>query len=473
MKTIAIIGGGFRGVGCLKILLEQGYKVDLFEKNDDVGGVWHPSNNYKGLMIHTPAKLNQFFDFPYPKHIDLTERLKSKDVYEYLKSFSDHFNLYPHMTFNTSVSQINYKTKGKTSLTLSINGEEIESSEYDYVINTNGYCDRHIPDFNNSDKFKGEIIHSFEATEDKINEMIAQNKKITLLGAGKTACDLILSFEKSGYRPTWLYRKPYWFFRFNPLQNAIKHSMKGVGGDTFYKMMMLSGFLLAGYFPKAACKLWRKLNIIDTFGEKHDDYRKFHVALITDQEFETLKDINRTSSVVGEIDHFKEKSYVTQDGTEIEADVVICCTGSSGTKSPIPITVDGKLLDLKRIHKAYRASVIPEVPNLIFTAYHHFAMSLCDGELQARWIHNFIQSNLSPEYIKKHALSYDYPFFTKLILFDSSEYYFPSFMKMQHDFIDNHEMGKIEYVSFVYNFFFQSQMVKPIEMHPLKTATQP
>lgn len=452
----------------MKILLEQGYKVDLFEKNDDVGGVWHPSNNYKGLMIHTPAKLNQFFDFPYPKHIDLTERLKSKDVFEYLKAFANHFDLYRHMTFNTAVDKINYNSKtGKTTLNITTDGIPRETKEYDYVVNTNGFCDRHVPDFNGSEKFKGEIIHSFEATEDKIESLIKQNKKITLIGAGKTAADLMLSFNKSGYRPTWLYRKSYWFFRFTPLQNTIKHSMKGIGGDKFYKSMMLFGFLLAGYLPKAACWLWEKLNIIDTYGERHNDFRKFHVALINDQEFEILKDCSRTSSVTGEIDHFNERSYTLKDGTEIESDVVICCTGSSGTRSPIPISIDGKLLDLNQVKKAYRASVIPEVPNLIFTAFHHFAMSLCDGELQARWIINYIESNLSPEYVKEHALTYNYPFFTKLILFDSSEYYFPSFMKMQHDFIDNHEMGRIEYVTFIYNFFFQAQLVEPLKMNPL------
>ena len=81
MKKVAIIGAGFRGIGCLKVLLEKGYSVDLFEKNDDIGGVWHPSNNYQGLKMHTPAKLNQFFDHPLSKDVELVERLESNKFF--------------------------------------------------------------------------------------------------------------------------------------------------------------------------------------------------------------------------------------------------------------------------------------------------------------------------------------------------------------------------------------------------------
>lgn len=38
-KNIGIIGGGFTGVITCKTLVEQGYNVEVLEKNSEVGGV--------------------------------------------------------------------------------------------------------------------------------------------------------------------------------------------------------------------------------------------------------------------------------------------------------------------------------------------------------------------------------------------------------------------------------------------------
>ena len=45
---VAVVGGGLTGIGCLVELLDAGHDVRLYERNDDIGGVWHPSNCYSG-----------------------------------------------------------------------------------------------------------------------------------------------------------------------------------------------------------------------------------------------------------------------------------------------------------------------------------------------------------------------------------------------------------------------------------------
>jgi dimethylaniline monooxygenase (N-oxide forming) len=464
MKKIAIIGGGFRGVGCLKVLKDKGYEVDLYEKNDDVGGVWHPSNNYKGLRIHTPAKLNQFENFPYPDNIDLTERLESKQVYQYLKSYVDAHHLNENMIFKTPIHKIEYNSKTKKT-TLVVGESEYKTKEYDFVINTNGYCDRHIPDFKDAKSFEGEILHSYEANEEKVKELIENNKKVTIVGAGKTATDLVTTFRRLGYKITWLYRTPYWFLRYKHLHDNLRESFAGKTGHFFFKSTMLLGFMLSSFLPSVSCLLWRACGNIHTYGKKHHDYRKFHVALVDDGEMELLKETSKYYSITGEIDRFEENGYYTKDNQYVESDAVICCTGSSGTKCMSDITVDGEKLDLNTVFKSYRGKVIPQVPNLIFTAYHHFAMGLGDGEIQAKWIANYIESGLTPEELDKKALKFKHPFFTKLILFDTQDFFFPSFMKLQLDFIHNFELNPIEYVAYVYNFFLNAKDGKPLTIY--------
>ena len=38
MKKVIIIGGGIGGLGLAALLAKQGYQVDLFEKNEKLGG---------------------------------------------------------------------------------------------------------------------------------------------------------------------------------------------------------------------------------------------------------------------------------------------------------------------------------------------------------------------------------------------------------------------------------------------------
>ncbi|MFN4175038.1 MAG: flavin-containing monooxygenase, partial [Parachlamydiaceae bacterium] len=352
MKTIAIIGAGYRGVGCLKVLKERGFQVDLYEKNDDVGGVWHPSNNYKGLRIHTPAKLNQFENFPYPANIDVTERLESKQVYEYLRAYATHFDLIRNMIFNAPVHEIHYDSATKKSH-LVVGDDRHKTKEYDYIINTNGFCDKHIPEFKDSDKFKGKILHSFEATEEVIDKLISENKKVTIIGAGKTAADLVCSIRRLGVNLTWLYRKPYYFFRYKLFHDNLRKAVSNEATSISFKMKLLFGFLLGNIFPKLACRFWRWNDIIDTYGERHTDFRKFHVALVDDGEMDILRECSKYYGVRGEIDRFDERGYFTNENKYIEADAVICCTGSSGAKWMADIYIDGKKLDISKVFKAY------------------------------------------------------------------------------------------------------------------------
>lgn len=114
MKKIAIVGAGWCGIGCLKGLLELGYEnIDVYEVNDDVGGVWHPSSCYWGLSIHSTAATIEYHDFPLPSNIDRIERIKSEQVYNYISSYCKNKDLYKYMKFNCKLQRISYNKDSK------------------------------------------------------------------------------------------------------------------------------------------------------------------------------------------------------------------------------------------------------------------------------------------------------------------------------------------------------------------------
>ena len=67
MVSIAVVGGGFAGVGAVRMLRRAGYEdVAVFERAPRVGGVWH-HNTYPGAACDVPSHLYEFSFAPNPR----------------------------------------------------------------------------------------------------------------------------------------------------------------------------------------------------------------------------------------------------------------------------------------------------------------------------------------------------------------------------------------------------------------------
>ena len=66
-RSIAVVGGGFAGVGAAAMLRRAGYDdVTVFERDERVGGVWH-SNTYPGAACDIASHLYEFSFAPNPR----------------------------------------------------------------------------------------------------------------------------------------------------------------------------------------------------------------------------------------------------------------------------------------------------------------------------------------------------------------------------------------------------------------------
>jgi cation diffusion facilitator CzcD-associated flavoprotein CzcO len=66
MPEIAVVGGGFGGVGAVIMLKQAGFDdVTVFERAERVGGVWH-HNTYPGAACDVPSHLYEFSFAPNP-----------------------------------------------------------------------------------------------------------------------------------------------------------------------------------------------------------------------------------------------------------------------------------------------------------------------------------------------------------------------------------------------------------------------
>ena len=67
MLSVAIVGGGFGGIGAALMLRRAGYTdATVFERSERVGGVWH-HNTYPGAACDIPSHLYEFSFAPNPR----------------------------------------------------------------------------------------------------------------------------------------------------------------------------------------------------------------------------------------------------------------------------------------------------------------------------------------------------------------------------------------------------------------------
>ncbi|CAG2171887.1 unnamed protein product, partial [Oppiella nova] len=74
-KRIAIIGAGISGLCALKACREQDFDVTVFEKTDDICGLWqYRDEDVEGIasitrstILNTSKEMTAFSDFPAPK----------------------------------------------------------------------------------------------------------------------------------------------------------------------------------------------------------------------------------------------------------------------------------------------------------------------------------------------------------------------------------------------------------------------
>ncbi|MBS0350979.1 MAG: hypothetical protein JSR33_07330, partial [Proteobacteria bacterium] len=346
----------------------------------------------------------------------------------------------------------------------------LESPEYDYVIYTHGYCEKTIPEFKNKKNFKGEIYHTFSVSQELLDKLIAQNKKIILIGGSKSATDLILKFQDYAYKIAWLVRKPYWFFDYSLRKKWLKQNKNFL----YHKAIFLTGLFLSSQIPALSLRIWSWFHLIKTYGKKpHHDFKKFHFGMIDKTQFKKIDEYFQDNGTEGDIAELVADGVILTNGKFIKADTIICCTGSGPTAVGVDLEIDSKQFNTETINKVYRSKVIPELPNLIFTAYHQFSIGTVDGLLQGNWIHAYIQAQPSKADLYRNLTLFSKPFFAKPALFDSGDYLIKSISKMYYPFFSNKEIKTLPFLKwFLATTFNGSKKIVPFDFNPLDISKE-
>ncbi|MGW4639051.1 flavin-containing monooxygenase [Sphaerisporangium sp. NPDC004334] len=132
---IAVIGAGPAGLTSAKQALEAGHDVVVFEKHDDVGGIWNPASlgAYEGVRMQTSRSGFPFSDFAPRQGGDF---LTVPEVHAYLRGYAERFGVWPVIRFGHEVTRV-AGGEGDWHVTAECRGVPV-TARFDAVMVANG-----------------------------------------------------------------------------------------------------------------------------------------------------------------------------------------------------------------------------------------------------------------------------------------------------------------------------------------------
>ncbi|KAK1754238.1 flavin-containing monooxygenase 9 [Echria macrotheca] len=191
-RRVAVIGAGPSGLTMLKTLLEDGFDATLYERRQQVGGLWAYSDNpqHTTALPVTRANISKytcgFSDFPmldkYPDH------LLPGQFQEYMQDYAKHFGLLEHIVLGADVQSVR-RNVADTAWLLEYDKDDVQQTvEIDRIAFCHGYQTRaKIPSFEGQELFEGTIMHS-QAYRDPTQ---FKDKNVVVVGLSSTAGDVI------------------------------------------------------------------------------------------------------------------------------------------------------------------------------------------------------------------------------------------------------------------------------------------
>ena len=374
-RSIAVVGGGFAGVGAVVMLKRAGHHdVTVFEKGERVGGVWH-HNTYPGAACDVPSHLYEFSFAPNPRWS--RRYAPQAEIQAYLEDVARREGVLDRIRTNTEVKGAHWDEERSRWRIGTSAGEH----EADVLITACGQLSvPFTPPLEGLDDFEGPTFHTAEWRHD----VALDGKRVAVIGTGCSAIQVVPSIQPKVAHVDVYQRSPGWTFpkmdfsykertkrlfeRFPALQRADRAGVfafmeLGAAAMTT-KPWLLKPFRAVGRWQiKRAIKdpeLRAKVTPRDEIGCKR--------IMLTDDWYPALTQPN-VDLVTDRIEAITPSGVRTADGTERPTDVLVLATGfkSHGFVAPMEIVGErGRTLNEEwgQVPRAYLGMSVPGFPNM-------------------------------------------------------------------------------------------------------------
>lgn len=372
--SIAVVGGGFGGVGAAAMLRREGYDdVTVFEKGERVGGVWQ-HNTYPGAACDIPSHLYEYSFAPN----SWSRRFSPGDeIRAYVEGVAHRFGVLDKIRTGTEVQSAGWdEERGRWRLETSAGPHEA-----DMLVTACGQLSvPKVPPIAGLDSFDGPAFHTAEWRHD----VDLSGKRVAVIGTGCSAIQVVPAIQPEVAQLDVYQRSPGWTFpkgdhpyrawqralfkrlpALRRLDRASIFAFNEFGAAAMTSQRWLLPVLRAiGKRQIAAAiddpELRRKVTPSDEIGCKR--------IMLTDDWYPTLTEPN-VDLVAERIEAVTPSGIRDATGTERPADAIVLATGFASHDFVAPMEIagrDGRTLaeEWGEAPRAYLGLAVPGFPNM-------------------------------------------------------------------------------------------------------------
>ncbi len=415
-QNIAIIGAGLSGLVTAKTLLEYGHDVTVFEKENEIGGVWSPCRHYPGLTTQNTRDTYAFSDFRMPK--EYPEFPTGAQMLDYLKGYATHYGVMPCIRLRHRIAAAEPVANGGWLLTGDSGGTPF-TERFDFLVVCNGtFSEPFIPQAAGMEDFVdggGRLLHTTQVSSPELY----RGKKVVVVGYGKSACDVASAIADEASETRLAFRQAKWKVPKRVAGTNYKYLVLSRFGEALTKFRYRNGFeklihflglppLIFGRMQRIfakqqnleACNLLPETSIIDLlFGE---------LSVESDGFFQKVRE-GKIKAIPGEIHSYHRGGLLLSGGERLEADTVVYGTGFSQTLPFLSKEIRKRFTDADGNYLLYRHILPVQVPDLAFVGYNTSFFCNLTSEMAALWLAERLRGNIalpSPAVMEEQILEH-------------------------------------------------------------------
>jgi len=371
--SIAVVGGGFGGVGAAVMLKREGYEdVTVFEKGERVGGVWQ-HNTYPGAACDIPSHL---YEYSFAPNRWSRRYAPQVEIQAYVEGVARHFGVLDRIRTATEVRSAAWQEeRGKWLLETSAGPHEA-----DLLLTACGQLSvPAVPPIQGLESFDGPAFHTAEWRHD----VDLSGKRVAVVGTGCSAIQVVPAIQPQVAQLDVYQRSPGWTlpkmdFEYSaraqalfsrPLLRRLDRAsvfafQEFAAAALTQKRWLLPALRVVGRRQINAAisdpELRRKVTPSDEFGCKR--------IMLTDEWYPTLIEPN-VELVAERIEAVTAAGIRDATGVERATDAIILATGFASHDFVAPMEISGRQgrkleEEWGEIARAYLGLSVPGFPNM-------------------------------------------------------------------------------------------------------------
>ncbi|MBI2243897.1 MAG: NAD(P)/FAD-dependent oxidoreductase [Nocardioides sp.] len=376
---VLIIGAGLSGIGaaCRLRTEHPGRSVAVLEAREASGGTWDLFR-YPGIRSDSDMFTFGFKWRPWPGDTALAD---GASILEYLRTVAREYAVDELIRYRHRVVSASWDS-GTDLWTVEVDHDgEVLTFTTNLLWACGGYYDydrAFAPELPGQERFHGPVVHPQHWPDD----LDYAGKKVVVIGSGATAVTLVPALAEAGAgHVTMLQRSPTYILSLpgrDPLATRLRRLPTRVSYPIVrWKAILLAvaTYQLAQRRPELVKSLLRKMTAkqlpagvdVDVHFKPAYDPWDQRLCFVPDGDLFKAMRAGRASVVTDHIDTFTETGIRLRSGEELEADVVVTATGLTlKAMGGVELVVDGVPVKMQDT-MTYKALMLSDVPNFVFT----------------------------------------------------------------------------------------------------------